>query len=771
MLSEIINIDLHIHSCFSDYKDGDIVKESKIENLDILINKLNENKISLCSVTDHNRFSYELYKTLKNKIAINDGILKYNLPGIEFDVILESNKPKCHIIAIFDDSDDNKVSEIETKMFDIKKLEKADDTYSLEEFEKIIRNIGINVILIVHQRQGIDNDSGNTDSLSNATSNPSEFIKVGFIDSLEYNYPRVEGIVKSSLRDVGLSFPIITGSDCHEWECYPYHDKSTKKVPRDFTKFKCLPTFKGLLMSITGFNTRVNRTINDNKHYIKNISINDVEYPLSNGINAIIGDNGSGKSLLAEVLASDVEHHYKKLIDKNNIKIEYNDDSFQKNGINYIKQGKIIEQVRDGNLFEDNNDVYFEEISTKDVFSIQIKKYFDNICSYVGKNIKKYDSLNNLSKTTLTITPIDKNFYHPVLKTDIDLEDINTDKTRLDELNKIINSLKLEIEDNIEYYTEKKVNEKLQNALDELEQSKKIILNIYETKKLNNKVRSIVKSKLINLKTDLDSKRTSDETNRTRVIDLYDKFKKSIVECISVQQTKNVFPTFPKKLDGFSVKEYKGYNFCKTAKYNQLELKDEFYDYCFNKDYKTEASIKKINTKDEFSKALSNYSYTQLEDFKKAKIDGFINEYSKESTTISEISSSSDIGNTPGEISLVYYKFTIQEVDEDYNVLIIDQPEDDINPNRIKTYLNKYLNSIKDIKQVILITHNPLLVVNLDVDNVIHLTKNNNTIEVRNGALEYENGDYSILDLVKENLDGGYDAIERRLKAYGRDSD
>ena len=342
MLSEIINIDLHIHSCFSDYKDGDIVKESKIENLDILINKLNENKISLCSVTDHNRFSYELYKTLKNKIATNDGILKNNLPGIEFDVILESNKPKCHIIAIFDDSDDNKVSEIETKMFDIKKLEKADDTYSLEEFEKIIRNIGINVILIVHQRQGIDNDSGNTDSLSNATSNPSEFIKVGFIDSLEYNYPRVEGIVKNSLRDVGLSFPIITGSDCHEWDCYPYHDKSTKKVPRDFTKFKCLPTFKGLLMSITGFNTRVNRTINDNKHYIKNISINDVEYPLSNGINAIIGDNGSGKSLLAEVLASDVEHHYKKLIDKNNIKIEYNDDSFQKNEINYIKQGKII---------------------------------------------------------------------------------------------------------------------------------------------------------------------------------------------------------------------------------------------------------------------------------------------------------------------------------------------------------------------------------------------------------------------------------------------
>lgn len=771
MLNEIINIDLHIHSRFSDYKDGEVVKESTIENLDILIRKLNENKISLCAITDHNRFNYKLYDELRKKIVVNDGVLKHNLPGVEFDVVLESSKPKCHIIAIFDDSDDDKLVQIENKIFEIRKLSKIDDSYSLDEFEKIIKNIGINVILIVHQRQGIDNDSGNTDSLSNATSNPSEFIKVGFIDCLEYNYPRVEGIVKHSLRDVGLNFPIITGSDCHEWQYYPYHDKTTKKVPRDFTKFKCLPTFKGLLMSITSFNTRVNRNINCNKHYIKNIYINDIDYPLSNGINAIIGDNGSGKSLLAGVLANDTEKYYKRLIDKNKIRIEYNDSFFQKNEVNYIKQGKIIEQVRDGNLFDDNDEVYFEKIATKDIFSIQIRKYFDNICSYINKNIKKYDLLNNLSKINLNITPIDKSFYHLLVKPNIDLENISIDKTRLDELNKIINSLKLEIDDNIEYYTDKKANKSLQNALDMLEQAQKVIFNIYETKKLNNKARSIVKDKLEKLKIKLDSKRTSDETNRKRVIESYEKFKQSIVECISIQQTKNLFPTFPKKLDGFSIKEYKGYNFYKVAKYNQLELKEEFYDYCFNKNYKTESSIMKINTKDEFSKALSNYSYTQLGEFKKTKIEGFISEYSKESTTISEIASSCDIGNTPGEVSLVYYKFTIQEADEDYNVLIIDQPEDDINPNRIKRDLNTYLSSIKDIKQVILITHNPLLVVNLDVDNVIHLTKTNNTIEVKNGALEYENGDYSILDLVKKNLDGGYDAIERRLKVYGKDRD
>ena len=85
------------------------------------------------------RFNYELYDALKNKINDNDGSLKHNLPGIEFDVELEIGKPKCHIIAIFDDSDNDKVSKIEEKMFAIKKISKPNEYYSLEEFEKVLR--------------------------------------------------------------------------------------------------------------------------------------------------------------------------------------------------------------------------------------------------------------------------------------------------------------------------------------------------------------------------------------------------------------------------------------------------------------------------------------------------------------------------------------------------------------------------------------------------------------------------------------------------------
>ena len=63
-----------------------------------------------------------------------------------------------------------------------------------------------------------------------------------------------------------------------------------------------------------------------------------------------------------------------------------------------------------------------------------------------------------------------------------------------------------------------------------------------------------------------------------------------------------------------------------------------------------------------------------------------------------------------------------------------------------------------------------MLVVNLDVDNVIYINKINNMIDIKYGALEYDE-EYSILDLIKNNLDGGYDAIEGRLKKYDKDND
>ena len=72
-------------------------------------------------------------------------------------------------------------------------------------------------------------------------------------------------------------------------------------------------------------------------------------------------------------------------------------------------------------------------------------------------------------------------------------------------------------------------------------------------------------------------------------------------------------------------------------------------------------------------------------------------------------------------------------------------------------------------RQIILITHNPQFVVNLDVDNVIYLYKNqDNNIGIHSGALEYQDEtiDEDILKDVAETLDGGVITIRKRWKKY-----
>ena len=116
-----------------------------------------------------------------------------------------------------------------------------------------------------------------------------------------------------------------------------------------------------------------------------------------------------------------------------------------------------------------------------------------------------------------------------------------------------------------------------------------------------------------------------------------------------------------------------------------------------------------------------------------------------------------------GEIALTFYQLNLSE-NFDKDVILIDQPEDDISMKRIESYMLEYFNSIRDKKQVIFVTHNPLLVVNLDVDNVIYVSKNrNNKLNIKTGCLESSD----LIDIVSQNLDGGKEALERRLKVYG----
>lgn len=70
----------------------------------------------------------------------------------------------------------------------------------------------------------------------------------------------------------------------------------------------------------------------------------------------------------------------------------------------------------------------------------------------------------------------------------------------------------------------------------------------------------------------------------------------------------------------------------------------------------------------------------------------------------------------------------------------------------------------------VIVTHNPLLVVNQDVDQVLFIRKHGEKVEVISGCLEYEDDNVNMLDIIAKNMDGGKASIEKRLKVYGKEN-
>lgn len=116
--------------------------------------------------------------------------------------------------------------------------------------------------------------------------------------------------------------------------------------------------------------------------------------------------------------------------------------------------------------------------------------------------------------------------------------------------------------------------------------------------------------------------------------------------------------------------------------------------------------------------------------------------------------------------SKIYFDILSEQTQKD-GIFIIDQPEDDVSQKSIKEFLLDDFYNMSQNRQIILITHNPQFIVNLDVDNVIYLGKDeDNKIIIQSGALEFVNKECDILKIVADNIDGGIGAINERWKRY-----
>jgi len=115
---------------------------------------------------------------------------------------------------------------------------------------------------------------------------------------------------------------------------------------------------------------------------------------------------------------------------------------------------------------------------------------------------------------------------------------------------------------------------------------------------------------------------------------------------------------------------------------------------------------------------------------------------------------------SPGKKAIVLLKFVIG-ADNHKHPLVLDQPEDDLDNRSIFEQLVKYLKRKKQTRQIIVITHNPNVVVGADSECVIVAEYSKKTqFKYNQGGLIKQRDEISSI------LDGGAEAFAKREKLY-----
>lgn len=783
VVSTGLKIDLHIHSAMSSSKDGVKVRNNTLTNIPVLIEKLNDQGVNICAITDHDTFSYEMYSALKQAETTENSIQKV-LPGIEFSVCFFCNGKESviHIVTIFSDEDDEKVKEIEKIVRDTPPDYHL--AYREEDFLALLRKIDINTILIAHQKNTLSSKKARkNDANTLGDAKFLEFVYTDYFEAFEFRNKRNEVLNKTYLvqNDLEEQVRFVTGTDCHDWSVYPSEEPSESIESFPYTYVKCLPTFKGLVMAITdhsrmkmvnSFFTVAQHTLSEIKmvHATKEITI-----PLSKGLNVIIGDNSVGKSMLlhaltgytkpAKLLPNATKVGYKKYLKE--LGLEVRRQIADEHIFCFDMQGEVRTKFEENQLNRTEFlGPYFPSPVDNLPYRTLLEAELARMIEYLRRKFEYDSKIKSLATFSIEVSEENaesltfvNNIGHgkqksaPYSGLAVQFENLLT------QINSI-NPDNLDEEDAAEI-------EAISKSILRMKKKYEEKASLIEAE--NDRMESI--SSVIRKKSNAHKKNIGDtQKKRSLFAENASELKNQIIDLISARRG---IETYMPDLAQTKIraKSNRVFDYEFIAKLKIEEISTEYFLSLISRVLKNGKSIVwESITEKQLKEMLLKYDETPVLEFLSNAIKAEIEEDLQHKNSIIYQGMDKYAEMSSGLDAKIYFDLLSYEMQRD-GIYIIDQPEDNISQSAIREYLLDRFKTMGENRQVIMVSHNPQFIVNLDVDNLIFLSKENGELKVQSGALEYSCPEYTVLDIVAKNIDGGLDSIRKRWKRYEKTAD
>lgn len=787
-------IDLHIHSAASVVtkdKGKKELSDCDKDHVNVLLRGLEAHGINMCAITDHDCFDKDLYFALKEREG--DGCLNKVLPGIEFSVSIRADGKKptvVHIVAIFDDRRPDLIDGIAEVVCDENGKPRYDDlnngAFTEDGFAKVLRDIGLNAVLIGHEKSAGQEAKRDVSSLG--ANCASEVILTEFVDAVEIRNKRRELDIKRLIETYPKdAVPFVVGSDCHDWATYP--GKEGGEI--SFSSLKCLPTFEGLLMAITD-PSRIKVgdcsffSASSSKLDSLKVSVNgkNFDIPFSPGINAIIGDNSIGMSMMIHRLTNcrHVDGHkladgYEAYCAKEGISVDTIlpiAAEFKFDDQDSVR--KTLEELHSGQGQNDYFGKYFQSHVDVDSIKDSLKRFFDECVVALESKARFNDTRRRLDKHEVVLRDLPKSEKLTIshYSKTISFKDIESLGSRLlscrsDLVNARADHSKLFKEMGVEAAEAHADAIKAMDRLLKLVEKHRLVYERDDVKTRAVKGAASEERRVLS-KRKTDEQKAIDDYSAT-LDDVSGKIANAVLLAAKRCNRKLEYAVpvdirVPNPMGKFIfVSEL-------TSGSTDISYCNEVFGEVFNKpklslllngiQSETELTTEEIAAAVTGEKPSMATCYDQIRNKLHAVVDRIT-----ERRKITNKSIGIDAEPSPGLYGTLYFDLLAEE-DTKSGVYIIDQPEDQISQVAIKEHVLGAFKRMSANRQILMITHNPLFVVNLDVDNVIVLARGQDgEIDVKSGALEYECDDYKVLDLVAKTVEGGAEVVRKRLKRYG----